>query len=118
MKTVSTKEELESAISQGEKHIMLKGELARKIIKKKQRNKALKIGGGILVIGGILAAIPTGGTSLTATAMGLTVGAVTISAAELAIIFGGSTVIIAVLKGRKVKLRHIGKDGTVEMEII
>ena len=37
---------------------------------------------------------------------------------ELAIIFGGSTVIIAVLKGRKVKLRHIGKDGTVEMEII
>lgn len=119
MKTVSTKKELEKAIIQGEKHFLLKGDLAKQIIKKKQRSKAAKIGGGILAGVGVLAAIPTGGASLGVTAMGLTIGTVTMSAAELAIIFGGSTLVISALKGRDIKLRNKDKLGNeVEMEIV
>lgn len=119
MKTVSTKSELENAIRQGEKHFLLKGDLAKQIIKKKQRSKAAKIAGGVLAVGGIIAAIPTGGASLGATAMGLTVGTITISAAELAAIFGGSTLLVSALKGRKIKLHPKDKFGNeVEMEIL
>lgn len=119
MKTVSTKKELEKAIIQGEKHFLLKGEIAREIIKKKQRSKAAKIGSGILAVGGVLAAIPTGGASLGATAIGVTMGTITVSAAGLAIIFSGSTLVISALKGRNIKLRAKDKLGNeVEMEIV
>lgn len=119
MKTVSTKKELENAIIQGEKHFLLKGDLAKQIIKKKQRSKAAKIGSGILAGIGVLAAIPTGGASLGATAIGLTMGTLTVTAAELAIIFGGSTLVISALKGRKIKLHPKDKLGNeVEMEIL
>lgn len=119
MKTVSTKKELEKAIIQGEKHFLLKGDLAKQIIKKKQRSKAAKIGAGILAGVGVLAAIPTCGASLGATAIGLTMGTLTVTAAELAIIFGGSTLVISALKGRKIKLHPKDKSGNeVEMEIL
>lgn len=119
MKTVSTKKELEKAIIQGEKHFLLKGEIAREIIKKKQRSKVAKIASGILAVGGVLAAIPTGGASLGVTAMGLTVGTITMSAAELVIILAGSTLVISALKGRNIKLRIKDNSGNeVEMEIV
>ena len=47
---------------------------------------------------------------LTATAATATVA---ISAAELAILVGGSVAVIAILKGRKIRLE---KDGTVTVE--
>lgn len=99
---------------------LLKGDLAKQIIKKKQRSKAAKIAGGVLAVGGIIAAIPTGGASLGATAMGLTVGTITISAAaEFAVIFAGSTLLVSALKGRKIKLHPKDKFGNeVEMEIL
>lgn len=47
--------------------------------------------------------------------MGLTIGggAIAISTAELAILVGGGVAIIAILKGRKIKLQP---DGTVIVE--
>lgn len=78
-----------------------------------------KIGGAAFAVGGILAAIPTAGASLGATAIGLTIGTFTISAAELAILFGGSAVILAILKGRGVKLKRVDAHGnTWEMTVI
>lgn len=122
MKTVSTKAELEQALKAGETHLMLKGELSKAVSKKKSRSKAAKIGGAVLAVGGVLAAIPTGGASLGATAFGLTIGTVTITAAELAILLGGSTigsaVILAILKGRRVKLKKVDPQGNAwEMEV-
>lgn len=119
MKTVSTKSELEQALKAGETHLLLKGELAKAISKKKSRSKAAKIGGAVLAGAGILAAIPTAGVSLGATAIGLTIGTVTITAAELAILFGGSAVILAILKGRGVKLKKVDAQGNAwEMTVL
>lgn len=110
---------MKKLIIQGEKHFLLKGEIAKQIIKKKQRSKAAKIAGGVLAGVGVLTAIPTGGASLGVTAMGLTIGTITMSAAELAIIFGGSTLVISALKGRNIKLRNKDKLGNeVEMKIL
>ncbi len=123
MVTVRTKAALKRAIENKQFPIRCTGEIADQIKnfkKKKKRTKRSIITGGALALGG-LAAIPfTGGASAIATgagltAMGLTIGGgvVAISAAELAILVGGSVAIYAILKGRKVKLQP---DGTVIVE--
>ncbi len=118
METVSTIPELERALSEGETHLLLKGDLARAINKKKSRRKVAKIVGAAFVAGGVLTAIPTAGASLGATAIGLTIGTFTITAIELAIIFGGSAVILAILKGRGVNLKRVDSKGNVwEMNV-
>ena len=102
MVTVYTKEELEQALRAKESHIRIKGELAEVIKKKVKRQKtAKKIGIGTAAIGAaaLIAAPLTGGASLIAgaTAMGLTVGTVTITVAELGLTVGTVTITVAEL---------------------
>lgn len=87
---VSTKQELVSAIERREKQIIATGEIAASIRKKVKVKKGAKLGSLVLAIGGIIAIPFTRGASagLTAAGMALTVGTVTISAAELAILCG------------------------------
>ena len=80
MTTVSTKQELISAIERREKQIIATGEIAASIRRKVKVKKGAKVGGLVLAIGGLLAIPFTGGTSagLTAAGMALTVGTVTV----------------------------------------
>lgn len=76
------------------------------------------LGRTALIIGGIIAIPFTGGASSGVTAMGLamtglTVGTVTISTAELAILCGFIIGMTGLLKGAKIKFCS---DGTVEVE--
>lgn len=120
MVTVTTKAALKRAIENKQFPIRCTGEIAEQIIKKKKRSKRAKITGGAVALAG-LAALPfTGGASAVATgagltAMGLTIGGgvVAISTAELALLIGGGVAILAILKGRKIKLQP---DGTVIVE--
>lgn len=83
METDYTNLELAQALENGEKHLLLKGEVAKTFLAKRKKKRWCKIAGGILAVGGLIAAIPTGGASLAATAVGLTVGTVTITATEI-----------------------------------
>lgn len=120
MKTVTTKAQLKAAIEQKQFPIKCVGEIGEQLKKKKKRAKRAKIGGALLMLGGI-AAIPfTGGASAAgvaagAGAMGLTIGggALVISTTELAILVGGGVAITGILKGRKIKLQA---DGSVVVE--
>lgn len=92
MTTVTTKEELEQALKNKEASILVKGELAAAMRKKKRRKKTAIFCGAGLVLAGV-ALIPfTGGASLTASGIGLTVaaGGTTVAAttAEVAIFAG------------------------------
>lgn len=71
-------------------------------------------GSKLTVAFGFLAAPFTGGTSLAATAAGLTLGSLTISVAELAIIVGGAVAITGIVKG--CKNITFNPDGSVTME--
>lgn len=118
MRTVYTQNELEEAIKAHEEKILCKGEIARQLAKKKKRKRAARIGvGGALIIGGIVAIPLTGGTSLLGTlgaaAVGLTVGTITISAAELAILLGGVVALTGIVSGGKVTFKN---DGSVEFD--
>lgn len=114
MKTVSTKKELEDALSSGERKVILKGEVAEKIIRSKKRKKGALIGGIALIVGGLVALPFTGGASATGIlgGLGLTVGTVTISAAELTILAGGSITVYGIYKGYNVEFKP-GPDGPV-----
>lgn len=118
MRTVFTVSELESALKSGEKHILCKGEVARKLQKvNKVKKTAPYVGGAMAVIGAL--GIPfTGGLSggLAAAGVALTVGTVTISVAELIIIVGGTIAAIGILMGKKVTLKF-RPDGCVEVDV-
>ena len=119
MRTVYTQNELEEAIKAYEEKILCKGEIARQFAKKKKRKRAARIGvgGALIAIGGIAAIPLTGGASLLgtlgATAVGLTVGSITISAAELAILLGGIVALTGIVSGGKVTFKN---DGSVEFD--
>ena len=72
MTTVSTKQELISAIERREKQIIATGEIAASIRRKVKVKKGAKVGGLVLAIGGLLAIPFTGGASAGLTAAGLT----------------------------------------------
>lgn len=108
---IKTKDDMEKIKLEKPKKIIFEGELAEKMIdalnKKKKVKKASKItagiGAGLAVIGGIVLAIPSGGTSLAggvAIASGVvaTIGGttITLSLAEVAIIAGVLTVALGV----------------------
>ena len=61
MTTVSTKQELISAIERREKQIIATGEIAASIRRKVKVKKGAKVGGLVLAIGGLLAIPFTGG---------------------------------------------------------
>lgn len=116
MVTVRTKKELENALLRKEEKILVVGSLAEEFKKKKRRSKAAKLGGLALILGGVVALPFTGGASAAGIAAGasaLTVGTVVISAAELAIIVGGSVALVGVIKGAKVTFNP---DGSVTIE--
>ena len=116
MTTVSTKQELISAIESREKQIIATGEIAASIRKKVKVKKSAKIGGLALAIGGLLAIPFTGGASAGLTAAGLTclTGVATLTGTEILIIcgiIGGTAVAITgVLRNAKVEFKP---DGTV-----
>lgn len=113
MRTVSTEEQFKEALEQREKKILCKGEVAKKFQQIKKRKKMAKTGGIAIALAGLAAAPFTGGISLAGTAMGLTVGALTISAGELAIILGAAVAIYGISRGCKITFNS---DGTVTVE--
>lgn len=105
---VYTQSDFENAIRNRQSEIIVGGELAQRIIEKYEAKKRKKRLGIALAIASI-AAIPfTGGTSLAL--MGLTIGTVTISATELAILCGFILGLTGILKGAEIEFRP---DGTV-----
>ena len=102
MITVSTKQELISAIQRREKQIIATGEIATSIRQKVKVKKGAKVRGVVLAIGGLLAIPFTGGASagLPAAGMALTVGTITVSTAELAILCGFVLVYKAIGKSK------------------
>ena len=90
MTTVSTKQELISAIERRETQIIATGEIAASIRKKVKVKKSAKIGGLALAIGGLLAIPFTGGASAGLTAAGLTclTGAATLTGTQILILCG------------------------------
>lgn len=90
MTTVSTKQELISAIERREKQIIATGEIAANIRRKVKVKKGAKVGGLVLAIGGLLAIPFTGGTSAGLTAAGLTclTGAATLTGTQILILCG------------------------------
>lgn len=111
MRTVYTKEEFKKALEAKENKIIVRGQLANEIKKKKQNKKKGAIAVGLAGLAAIGASIATGGTGAVA---GLTAGPVVISTFELAILVGGGLGMTALLKGyRKVVLNP---DGGVVIE--
>lgn len=97
MIVVGTKEELQEAIKNKVDSIRIEGPYAGIVAQKIRSRKKVKkvaIGVGTLaLVGGVIAAPFTGGASLAGsavglTAMGLTVGAVTITTTQLAMLLG------------------------------
>lgn len=115
IKVVYTTTELEKAIKAGETELLAKGELAEKIRKQKIRKKRRLLGGLALAAAGLVALPFTCGAStpLLLGGLGLTIGTVTISAAELAILVGGSIAIIGLCKGYNITFNP---DGSVTIE--
>lgn len=118
MVQVYSKEELQKAIANNEKSIMVCGAYAQEMKTKYQRHKKAKkgslIAGGALALAGLVAMPFTGGASGAATAvgagmMGLTIGTVTLTAAELAIIAGFGLGVIGVVKGFNVSFKPTGE---------
>ena len=108
MITVTTKEELELALNNKEPNILVKGDLAKVMRKKRKIKKSAMISGAGMILAGF-ALIPfTGGASITASVMGFTAvtsagTTVGISTAEVAILtglaaLGLGTISIALLK--------------------
>ena len=124
MRIVSNKEELNNAIKAGEKHFLCKGELAEELRRRYGIRKVAKRGFlaiGLAAAACLVTAPFSGGTSLIglgalagagAVAAGLTVGSVTITTTELAIICAS----VLVLIGHKVHFTF-NSDGTINMDI-
>ena len=124
MIVVRTKEELQEAVKNKTTSIRIEGpyakEFANTIRSRKRKAKTAKkiaMGVGALALIGCIAAAPiTGGVSLAgsvagATAMGLTVGTITISTAELAMILGFAAYAI----NKKYKIKIGNDDEYIEM---
>ena len=115
MKTVYSKKELDDAYASGERTIIVKGEFAQQIRTRCKVKKAAKITSGLVAVAGIAAVPFTGGASLLATGAGLTIGTLTISAAELAVTLGSGLAFYAIKNG-KLKNISYGADGSVALD--
>lgn len=114
MVVVRTKEELQEAVKNKAASIRIEGPyasiVAQKIRSRKKKKKVAMGASALLLLGGAAAAPFTGGTSLVgavgATALGLTIGTVTISTAELAMILGviGGLGAFAIYKDYNIKI--------------
>jgi len=121
MVTVTTKEELEKALKSKEKEILVEGEIAKNIVRKKKMKKGALIVGGASVLGGIALLPFTGGASAIAIAQGLTVGGVTVTTAEAAIGAGAilSVASLALLKNYEIEFESnkAGNDKRVKLTL-
>lgn len=118
-RTVKTKEEFELAIKERVERIIVIEPYAKVIIDKLKRKKKRRIWGGSLLIVASIAAAPfTFGASTAGliAGAGLTVTAltITISAAEIAVIFAGIIGILSVIKGAKIKWDYANNIIVVE----
>lgn len=120
MVVVRTKDELQEAIKNKVDSIRIEGPyagiVAQKIRSRKKVKKMAMGVGALALVGGVVAAPFTGGVSLAgsvagATAMGLTVGTITISTAELAMILGFAAYAI----NKKYKIKIGKEDEYIEM---
>lgn len=120
MVVVRTKDELQEAIKNKVDSIRIEGPyagiVAQKIRSRKKVKKMAMGVGALALVGGVVAAPFTGGVSLAgsvagATAMGLTVGTITISTAELAMILGFAAYVI----NKKYKIKIGKEDEYIEM---
>ena len=101
---------------------MVKGSLAseirEKFEKRKKVRKSTAIAGATIAVAGVVAAPFTGGTSLVGSAvalgaMGLTIGTITISIGELALLLGAALAAYGIYRNCKVKFNM---DGSVTIE--
>lgn len=118
MREVTSKTELQEALKARETRIIVSGDLAVRMRKATKVKKAGKIGGLVLVVGGIIAIPFTAGASSGVVAAGLaatalTVGTVTISATELAILCGLALGLAGIRSGAEVTYNP---DGTVTIK--
>lgn len=120
MITVRSKQELEVALKNKTALVRIEGPYAKKFanaVRSRRKKTKVAVGvGALAVIGGIAAAPFTGGSSLAGSvaglaAMGLTIGTVTISTAELAMILG----IAAYALNKKYTIKIGDGDKYVEM---
>lgn len=123
--TVTTKNELDEALkNKNVNRIRVEGPLANEMRAKAKKQKIIRrgslIAGSLITAGALIAAPFTAGTSLIAgaaglTATALTVGTVTMTATELAMLIGGGLGLatLAMKHGYKIKFNP---DGTVSIE--
>ena len=119
MITVTTKQEFEQALQNREPLILCKGDAAKPFLKQRKRKRGAIIGGVIAAVAGIAAIPLTGGASAIGSMgviAGLTVGTITISAAELAIICGTTIALVGIIKGGRVRFVTSVQDGSVSVE--
>lgn len=118
---VRTESELEAAINNNEKHITVVGEyaeeLAGKLESRKKRKKAAAAGSAAALAVAVAAAPLTGGASLAGAAgfAALTVGSLTLTATELALILGAGLSACALLRDYNVKIK-VNREGEAELE--
>lgn len=117
MRTVYTEEELKAAFAAKEEKIIVKGEMAEKMVRKSKTKKASKIAGIALIVASV-AAIPfTMGASSAGVAAGVALGgsALVVSAGELTILCGFALGAYGIYKGSKVKFTVTEKGPEVEI---
>ena len=125
MIVVRTKEELQEAIKNKVDSIRIEGPYAGIVaqkIRSRKKVKKMAIGVGTLaLVGGVIAAPFTGGASLAGsglTAMGLTVGAVTLTTTQLAMLLGVGGSLLAYSIHEKYSLKLVkDKEGNVSVEM-
>ncbi len=115
---ITTKDEFKSALERKERRILVGGDLAKKFKRRKQMSVAAKVGGGLLIAASAIAIPFSGGASSAgmvtgAGMMGLTIGSVSISSLDLAIIVGGALGMYGIHNKCKVTFNS---DGTVVVE--
>ena len=118
MRTVRTESELKAAFEAKEEKIIVVGQMAKDMAQKSQRKKKAKAA-GIAVALASLAAIPFSlGASAAGVAvgMGLTIGSITISTTELALLCGTAVAIYGIHKDSKVTFR-VNEKGEPEVVI-
>ncbi len=118
MRTVKTEAELKAAFEAKEKRIVVVGQMAEDMFNKSKRKKKAKAA-GIAVALASLAAIPFtlgASTAGVAVGMGLTIGSITISATELALLCGTAVALYGIHKDSKVEFK-VNEKGEPEVVI-
>jgi len=127
MIVVRTKEELQEAVKNKVDSIRIEGPYAGIVVQKiRSRKKVKKMAmgvGALALVGGVVAAPFTGGASLAGnavglTAMGLIVGAITISTTQLAMLLGVGGSLLAYSIHEKYSLKLVkDKEDNVSVEM-